>query len=151
VLLAQSQVMAGTQCRAMVGSPPLMALELHPRPAEIRGSHVQLHLTSSWTSTRRLSLLQRSTPTTKSTRPRLSGARCRMLQFAAAPKWAVSLCDRLETMIFTSELNARAQTMADHHFWNNNYKPVPEMAPTTNLRVTGSIPVCPCHPPRVKF
>lgn len=65
-----------------------------------------------------------------------------MLQFAAAPKWAVSLCDRLETMIFTSELNARAQTMADHHFWNNNYKPVPEMAPTTNLRVTGSIPEC---------
>lgn len=144
----------------MIG-PPLLITSEQPWPPKISsrpGSFGQLHpATGAWTPTCRLTrLVQRTSNSDFATvknlgiPPDSGSARFRMIRCvaAAALNWAVSLCDHLETMIFTSEPNADDGSAAEE--WMNyccatanGFEPVSaEMAPTTDVHVTGTISVC---------
>lgn len=142
--------MAGTVLKAMIGP------SVHrPRTSEIKPASEQLPLAAgSLRATPQRWLLQQKScskfgaAAVTHMRPDLA-VRSRMVQSAAAPIWAVSLCDRLETMIFTSETKTRRGPESSpqtemNHYLSDNFEPVPEMAPTAvqDLHVSGTIPVC---------
>ena len=56
--------------------------------------------------------------------------------------WAVSLCDNLEKKVMSSALGNDTCDKEECYLLRDNYAPVEEMAPTADLPITGTIPVC---------
>lgn len=55
--------------------------------------------------------------------------------------WAISLCDDLEKKMMSWALGDDTCEQAKSYLLSGNYAPVEEMAPTTDLLITGTIPV----------
>ena len=59
-----------------------------------------------------------------------------------ASSWAVSLCDNLEKKVMSWALGNDTYDKEVCYLLRDNYAPVEEMAPTADLPITGTIPVC---------
>ena len=56
--------------------------------------------------------------------------------------WMASLCDNLEKKVMSWALGNDTCDKKECYLLSENYAPVEEMAPTADLAITGTIPVC---------